>query len=239
MKCCCCGAELDSVLHCPVCGASHKTVCPNCIAEISDRAGSCRICGEERIPAWNVSREEMKRLGIHAFMPYRMERNNDIYLGGNRDNGGYDFQNYVGYHGELREKIVLPGLVESLPVFGIWNEFFCLGSEFAPNTYRQTFERMSRLKIIEVGNGTREIFTYAFYGCCGLERLILPRTLKTLYYDFYDLFTDGEKPMQNGVFKTPVTIEYRGSREEWERIGKTSRILDYIKMGKIVMQYNQ
>ena len=54
-----------------------------------------------------------------------------------------------------------------------------------------------------------------------------------MFYDFYDLFTDGVSPLQNGFYKKDVTIRYRGSREEWERVAVTSRFNDYVKMGRI------
>lgn len=238
MKCENCGAELRDGLRCPVCGAEHKMICPDCLTEIRDRPGVCRLCGKELIPAWNVNRTELEDRGIHAFMPFRMERNTDIYLGGNPDDGGYAFENAAGFRGKFTRKIVLPGLVEGYPIYGIWNEFFCVGRDFAPERYDETFDRMKTLEVVEVTNGTRELFTYALYGCCGLQRLILPRTLKTMYSDFYDLFTDGISPMKNGIRKSPVTIQYRGSREEWEKVAKTSRIEQYIDLGKVIMEYD-
>ena len=232
MNCEHCGKPLKGAV-CPACGAEYLPVCIHCQAAVPAGSERCPVCGSEVLPGWNVSREEMERRGMHAFMPYTPEHNYDIYLGGNPDGGGYVFHNDPGFSGPVPEKIVLPGLVEGRPIYGIWNEFFCVGDEFTPDRYDETFRRMLPLKTIIVSNGIREIFTFGFFGCCGLEILELPRTVQKMFYDFYDLFTDGASPLQNGFFKKDVTIRYRGSREEWERVAVTSRFNDYVKMGRI------
>lgn len=231
-----CGTELQEGL-CPNCGAEYLPVCLRCQAQVPRGSSACPVCGGEVLPGWNASLEVLEREGIHAFLPYRGERIYDIYLGGNPDGGGYAFHNDPGYTGPVRERIVLPGLAEGRPIYGIWNEFFCVGDEFTPDRYDETFRRMLPLKTIIVSNGIREAFTYAFFGCCGLETLVLPRTLRKMFYDFYDLFIDGSAPMQNGFRKTDVTVRYRGSREEWERVIRTSRFDRYVEMGRIRMEY--
>ena len=120
---------------------------------------------------------------------------------------------------------------------GVWNEFFCTGDEFTPDRYDGTFHRMLPLKTVVISNGIREIFTYGFFGCCGLETLVLPRTLQKMYYDFYDLFLDGTSSLQNGFYKKDVTVRYRGSRAEWDRVARTSRFNDYVEMGRIRMEF--
>ena len=236
MNCEHCGAELANGL-CPDCGAEYRPVCIHCQAPVPPGSNVCPVCGGELLLGWNVSREEMARRGIHAFLPYRDEHNYDIYLGGNRDGGGNDFHNTVGYTGPVREKLVLPGLAEGRPIYGIWNEFFCMGDEAILSSYEAAFQRMLPLKTIIVSNGVREAFTYSFYGCCGLETLVLPRTLKKLFYDFYDLFTDGVSPMPNGFWKKDVTIRYRGTEAEWDRVARTSRFQDYVEQGRIHMEF--
>jgi hypothetical protein len=187
-----------------------------------------------------MTREELAAAGIRCFMPYAGDRVYDIYFGGNHDGGGWEFHNVRGYVREPPEaRVVLPALVEGRPIYGIWNEFFCVGDEFTPANYDSTFRRMLPLKTIVVSNGIREAFTYAFFGCCGLETLVLPRTIQKMFYDFYDLFTDGVSPLQNGFYKKDVTIRYGGSREEWERVAVTSRFQDYVKMGRIRMEYQE
>ena len=182
----------------------------------------------------------MEERGIHAFMPYTPEHNYDLYLGGNPDGGGWEFHNLRGYVREPPEpRVVLPALVEGRPIYGIWNEFFCVGDEFTPDRYDAAFRRMLPLKTIVVSNGIREVFTYGFFGCSGLETLVLPRTVQKMFYDFYDLFTDGSSPLQNGIVKTNVTVRYRGSREEWDRVILTSRFNDYVEMGRIRLEFLQ
>jgi hypothetical protein len=212
-------------------------VCIRCQAQVPPGSGVCPACGAQVLPGWSVTREEMAAMGCHVFMPYPAEHNYDIYYGGNPDGGGYVFHNDVGYTGPVTDTLVLPGLVEDVPIYGIWNEFFCLGDQFAPDRYDETYRRMLPLKTIIVTNGIREAFTYAFFGCCGLETLVLPRTLRKMFYDFYDLFTDGHSPLMNGCMKSDVTVRYRGSREEWERVEVTSRFQDYVRMGRIRMEF--
>ena len=236
MNCEHCGAELRDG-ECPSCGAEYRPVCIHCQAVVPPGSDRCPVCGGEVLPGWNASRETLERAGIHAFLPYMSERIYDLYLGGNPDGGGYVFHNDRGYTGPMREKLVLPGLAEGCPIYGIWNEFFCVGDECAPDRYEETFRRMFPLKTVVVSNGIREAFTYAFFGCCGLETLVLPRTIQKMYYDFYDLFTDGKSPLQNGFYKTDVTIRYRGSKEEWSRVIITSRFQDYVDMGRIRMVF--
>lgn len=236
MNCEHCGAELREG-NCPSCGAEYRPVCIRCQAVVPPGSKTCPVCGGEALPGWNVSREEMEQRGIHAFLPYRDERNYDIYLGGNRDGGGNDFHNTVGYTGPITERLVLPGLAEGRPIYGIWNEFFCMGDEALMTSPEAAFRRMLPLKTIVLSNGIREVFTFAFYGCCGLETLELPRTLKKLFYDFYDLFADGAGPQSGGAKKSDVTIRYRGTREEWERVIRTSRFQDYVERGRIRMEY--
>ena len=110
---------------CPNCGAEYRPVCIRCQAVVPVGSGACPICGGEVLPGWNVSREEMERRGMRAFMPYMPEHNYDIYLGGNPDGGGYVFHNDPGFTGPVPERLVLPGLAEGVPIYGIWNEFFC------------------------------------------------------------------------------------------------------------------
>ncbi len=236
MNCEHCGAELREG-NCPSCGAEYLPVCIHCQAMIPTGSEVCPSCGGEVLLGWNVNAEEMECRGIRAFLPYRDEHNYDIYLGGNRDGGGNDFHNTVGYSGPIKEKLVLPGLAERRPVYGIWNEFFCQGDEALLSSADAAFRRMLPLKTIVVSNGIREAFTFSFYGCCGLETLILPRTLKKLFYDFYDLFGDGISPMSNGFYKSNVTVRYRGTREEWERVIRTSRFEEYVVKGRIRMEF--
>ena len=222
---------------CPACGAEYRPVCVRCQAIVPPGSESCPVCGGEVLPGWNVSREDLARRGMHAFLPYTPERNYDVYLGGNRDGGGYVFHNDPGFTGPVPEKLVLPGLVEGIPIYGIWNEFFCVGDAFTPDRYDETFRRMLPLKTLILSNGIREVFTYGFFGCCGLETLVLPRTIQKMFYDFYDLFLDGTSPLQNGYFKQNVTVRYRGSREEWDRVILTSRFRDYVEMGRIRLEF--
>lgn len=148
------------------------------------------------------------------------------------------FHNTIGYTGPVQERIVLPALVEGRPIYGIWNEFFCLGDEFAPELYDATLRRMLPLREIVVSNGIREVFTYAFYGCAGLETLVLPRSLKKMLYDFYDLFSDGlDTVMHGGQKKAPVTIRYRGTKAEWDKVAVTTRFWSYVEAGCIRMEY--
>ena len=223
--------------RCRECGAEYRPVCIRCQACVPVGSERCPVCGGTVLFGWNITREEMERRGIHAFLPYTPDHNYDIYLGGNRDGGGYVFHNTAGYTGPITETLVLPGLVEGRPIYGIWNEFFAVGDEFAPDSYDAAFQRMLPMKTVIVSNGIREAFTYAFFGCSGLETLVLPRTLRKMFYDFYDLFTDGVSPMQNGFYKKDVTVRYRGTREEWEKVALTTRFRDYVEQGRIHMEY--
>ena len=236
MRCEHCGTELQEGV-CPACGAEYRPVCIHCQALVPPGSTVCPACGGEVLLGWNASREELERRGIHAFLPYSHEHNYDIYLGGNRDGGGNDFHNTVGYTGPMGEKLVLPGLAEGRPIYGIWNEFFCMGDEAIMSSFDSVFRRMLPLKTVVVSNGIREAFTYSFFGCCGLETLVLPRTLKKFFYDFYDLLLDGVSPMENGFYKKDVHIRYRGTREEWERVTVTSRFQSYVEMGRIRLSF--
>ncbi len=236
MNCEHCGTALEGSV-CPACGAEYRPVCIDCQAVVPAGSEHCPVCGGEVLLGWNASREEMGKRGIRAFMPYTPEHNYDLYLGGNPNGGGYVFHNDPGFMGPMSERLVLPGLTEGIPIYGIWNEFFCVGDEFTPDRYDETFRRMLPLKTVVVSSGIREVFTYGFFGCCGLETLVLPRTVKRMFYDFYDLLLDGVSPMQNGFRKTDVTLRYRGSREEWERVLVTSRFQDYVKMGRIRLEF--
>lgn len=233
-----CGTALRGDV-CPSCGAEYRPVCIRCQAVIPPGSETCPVCGGEVLLGWNVSREEMEHRGMRAFMPYTPEHNYDIYLGGNPDGGGYVFHNDPGFTGPVPERLVLPGLAEGMPIYGIWNEFFCTGDGFTPERYEESFRRMLPLKHIVVSNGVREVFTYAFFGCSGLETLELPRTVQKMFYDFYDLFLDGKSPMQNGCFKKDVTIRYRGTPEEWKRVILTSRFQDYVEMGRIRLEFRE
>lgn len=198
----------------------------------------CGVCGGEGLPGLDMTRQELLAEGIRCFIPYLNERDYRIWFGGNRDGGGGDFQNVPGYtRNPPRERVVLPALVEGLPIYGVWNEFFCIGAEFAPERREAVFARMSPIREIVLSSGIREAFTYAFFGCVGLELLELPRSLIAMKNDFYDLFLDGKEPMGNGVRKSPITIRYRGTEAEWGRVAVTSRFWDYVLMGCIRMEY--
>ena len=239
MKCELCGAELDEkTLRCPACGAKYTAVCQHCGRALPAGEFRCPVCGGEGLPGLDMTREEMRAEGIRCFIPYANERDYRIWFGGNRDGGGGDFQNVPGYtRVPPRERIVLPALVEGLPIYGVWNEFFCTGAEFAPERRAAVFARMTPIREIVLSNGIREAFTYAFFCCAGLELLELPRSMLAMKYDFYDLFMDGKEPMGNGQQKRPVTIRFRGTKEEWGRVAVTSRFQEYIRMGCICMEY--
>ena len=239
MKCELCGKELDAItLRCPGCGAKYTRVCVDCGAAAPASEERCPRCGGETLPGLDMTRREMAEAGIKAFMPYTYERVYRIYLGGNPDGGGVFFHNTPGYtHVPPRERVVLPALVEGLPIYGIWNEFFCVGDEFVPALREATYARMTPIREIVVSNGIREAFTFSFFGCAGLETLELPRSLESMKYDFYDLFLDGEEPMGNGVKKSPVTIRFRGTEEDWGKVAVTSRLQSYIAMGCIRMEF--
>lgn len=239
MKCELCGSELEkSDLRCPGCGATYTRVCQSCGAVMEPAAAVCPVCGGEGLPGLSMTRGEMIKAGLKCFMPYAGDRVYEIYLGGNQDGGGWVFHNLPGYtHDPPEARVVLPSLVEGRPIYGIWNEFFCVGEEFTPEMQPATYARMMPIREIVVSNGIKEAFTYAFFGCAGLELLELPRSLKSMKNDFYDLFMDGKEPMGNGVKKCPITIRYRGTEEEWRKVAVTSRFNDYVARGCIRMEY--
>ena len=43
--------------------------------------------------------------------------------------------------------------------------------------------------------------------------------------------------MGNGVKKSPVTIRYRGTEEDWRKVAVTSRFWEYVDRGFIRMEY--
>ena len=239
MKCELCSAELDAAtLRCPRCGAKYTPVCLRCGAAMEPGQEHCPRCGGEGLPGMDMTRQELLQAGIKCFMPYAGDRVYDIYFGGNHDGGGWEFHNERGYVREPPQpRVVLPALVEGRPIYGIWNEFFCVGDEFVPGKLEAAFARMMQIKEIVVSNGVREAFTYAFFNCAGLETLELPRSMVVMKYDFYDLFMDGQEPMANGVKKMPITIRYRGTEEDWKQVAVTSRFWDYVDMGCIKMEY--
>jgi len=240
MNCEICGAPLDEeTLRCTGCGAVYTRVCTHCGSAMGVRDEACSFCGgREGLPGLNRTLDEMKAAGMKCFMPYTVDRNYNIYLGGNQDGGGYVFHNLPGYtHVPPERRVVLPSLVEGRPIYGIWNEFFCVGDEFIPALQAKTYARMMPIREIVVSHGIQEAFTYAFFGCAGLEVLDLPRSLKAMKNDFYDLFIDGQEAMGNGVKKTPITIRYHGTEEQWQQVAVTSRFWDYVQMGCIRMEY--
>ena len=240
MNCECCHAPLNpETLICPECGAKYTRVCVHCGSAAKADETVCPLCGGETLPGLDMTREEMLDKGMKCFMPYSDERVFHIYLGGNQDGGGYVFHNLPGYTADPpEERVVLPGLIEGLPIYGIWNEFFCVGDEMViPEKQAAAYARTMQTKEIVVSNGIQEAFTYSFFGCAGLEVLELPRSLRFMKNDFYDLFIDGEESMGNGVKKSPLTIRYHGTEEEWKKVGVTSRFWDYVKMGCIKMEY--
>ena len=238
MKCDICGGVLrEEDLSCQDCGARYIRICKDCGEALPQGAERCRVCGGRGLPGLDMTREEMAAAGMHCFMPYSHERVYDVYLGGNHDGGGYVFHNTVGYTGPALDRVVLPAAMEGRPIYGVWNEFFCLGDEFAPELYAETYKRMLPIREVVLSHGIREAFTYAFFGCCGLEVLELPLSIQRMYYDFYDLFTDDAESRRNGWVKSPVTIRYRGSKEQWEKVTVTSRLWEYVEQGKIIMEY--
>jgi hypothetical protein len=238
MKCEVCSAALDpETLRCPVCGARHTRVCVGCGRVPEPGEAVCRECGEALVPGLDMTREEMSAAGQKCFMPYSGDRVYKIYLGGNRDGGGHVFHNLPGYtHTPPERRVVLPSLVEGHPIYGIWNEYFCVGDEFIEDS-QGTYARMMPIREIVVSRGIQECFTYAFFGCAGLEVLDLPRSLKRMMNDFYDLFMDGKEAMGNGVKKRPITIRYHGTEEDWKKVAVTSRLWDYVYKGCIRMEY--
>ncbi len=233
MKCEVCRAELDPEKErCPVCGAKYTRICLGCGRVPGPEETVCAECGEALVPGLDMTREELIAAGQKCFMPYSGDRVYKIYLGGNMDGGGHVFHNRRGYTRMPPEsRVVLPSLVEGHSIYGIWNEYFCVGDEFMPEVKAATYERMMRIREIVVSRGIRECLTYAFFGCAGLELLDLPRSVKSMKNDFYDLFMDGKEAMGNGVKKAPITVRYHGTREDWEKVDVTSRFWEYADLG--------
>lgn len=239
MKCAKCGAVLTlNKQLCSVCGTNYIQACTLCGREADGEMSTCPSCGGETGLIWNPSIAELQELGIHCFMPYTDDRIYDIYLGGNRDGGGYVFHNTVGYTGPVKETIVLPSFVEGRPIYGIWNEFFCIGDDLFPHIYNQTFERLYPIKTVIVSDGIKEAMIYAFTGCFGLETLVLPKSIKKMHYDFFELFKNGLCELPNGETRKPVTICYKGSRDEWDRVALPSLLNDFVGKGYIRLVFN-
>ena len=238
MKCELCSAELGADLRCPACGAKYVPVCPDCGRVLPGEARRCPDCGGEALPGLEMTRAELREAGLKCFMPFTQDRNYDIYFGGHNDGEGYLFNDIKGYTREIPEsRVVLPSVAEGLPICGVWNAFFCAGDDFLPELAEATYERMMAIREVVLSNGIREVMSYAFLGCAGLETLELPRSVRSMKHDFYDLFIDGQGPMGNGVWKTPVTVRYRGTEEDWRKVAVTSRFWDYVKRGFIKMEY--
>ena len=240
MNCEICGAALNAeTLLCPDCGAKYTRVCVHCGAAAEAGETVCPVCGGDTVPGLDMTRAEMVAEGMKCFMPYSTERVFHIYLGGNQDGGGYVFHNLKGYTADPpKARLVLPGLVEGMPIYGIWNEFFCVGDEFIdPQEQAAAYERNMQIKEVVVSNGVQEAFTYSFFGCAGLEVLELPRSLRAMKNDFYDLFMDGKETMGNGVKKTPITIRYHGTAEDWAQVAVTSRFTDYVNLGCLKLEF--
>ena len=239
MKCELCGGELDAVtLGCPSCGAKYRMVCLGCGKVLGPEAARCPDCGEEALPGLEMTRAELTAAGLKCFMPFTQDRDYDIYFGGHNDGEGYLFNDIKGYTREPpQERVVLPSVAEGLPIYGVWNAFFSTGDNFLPELMEATYARMMAIHEIVLSNGLRDVMSYAFFGCAGLETLELPRSVKSMKHDFYDLFTDGKEPMGNGLMKTPVTIRYRGTEEDWQKVAVTSRFWEYVERGFIRMAY--
>ena len=238
MKCELCSGELDAGLRCTSCGANYVPVCVSCGKVLPKDALRCPDCGGEALPGLEMDREELRKAGLKCFMPFTQDRNYDIYFGGHNDGEGYLFNDIKGYtHEPPEHRVVLPSVAEGLPIYGVWNAFFTTGDDFLPELAEETYARMMNLHEVVLSNGIREVMSYAFFGCAGLETLELPRSVKIMKHDFYDLFTDGQEPMGNGLWKTPVTIRYRGTEEDWQKVAVTSRFWDYVKRGYIRMEY--
>ncbi len=234
MKCAKCGIELPACSdRCGSCGTSYARICPGCGPAESEEAKTCAMCGGPLVSVWNPTIAELQALGIHCFMPYTDDRIYDIYLGGNRDGGGYVFHNTAGYTGPSVETLVLPSMAEGRPIVGIWNEFFCVGEDFAPDAYEKTFERMYPIKNIIVSEGIKEAGIYAFFGCCGLETLKLPLSMKKMMYDFADLFSNGLASFPNGRPRGPVTVLYAGSERDWSGVAVPNLFNDFVQKGCI------
>ncbi len=239
MKCELCGGELDAVtLRCPSCGAKYRMVCLGCGKVLGPEAARCPDCGGEALPGLEMTRAELTAAGLKCFMPFTQDRNYDIYFGGHNDGEGYLFNDIKGYtRKEPEERVVLPSVAEGLPIYGVWNAFFSTGDDFLPELMDATYARMMAIHEIVLSNGLRDVMSYAFFGCAGLETLELPRSIKSMKHDFYDLFVDGQEPMGNGQWKTPVTIRYRGTEEDWRKVSVTSRFWEYVDRGFIRMEY--
>jgi hypothetical protein len=238
MKCAVCGEELSPNSRlCTGCKTKYIHACTICAKEAAVTAATCPDCGGAVDLIWNPSVEELTALGIHCFIPYTDDRIYDIYLGGNRDGGGYVFHNTVGYTGPIKETIVLPSMVNGRPIYGIWNEFFCTGDALFPDAYNKTFERLYPIKHIVVSDGIKEAGIYAFTGCFGLETLTLPKSMIKMHYDFYELFKNGLSLLPNGETRKPVSIHYKGSKEEWERVALPSLFNDFVGKGYIKLVY--
>ncbi len=238
MKCELCSAELGADLRCPACGANYVPVCLGCGRVLPKEARRCPDCGGEALPGLEMTRAELRKAGLKCFMPFTQDRNYDIYFGGHNDGEGYLFNDIKGYTREIPEsRVVLPSVAEGLPIHGVWNAFFCAGDDFLPELAEATFERLTAIREVVLSNGIREVMSYAFLGCAGLENLELPRSVRIMKHDFYDLFTDGQQPMGNGLWKSPVTVRYRGTEEDWQKVAVTSRFWDYVQRGYIKMEY--
>ena len=171
---------------------------------------------------------------LHAFTDDRIY---DIFLA-HRNGGGYDFRNKPGYTGPSLETVVLPSMVAGMPITGIWNNFFCTGEDFTPNAYDKTFERMYPIKNIIVSEGIREAGIHAFFGCCGLKKLVLPKSMKKMMYDFLDLFPNGLDPYPNGKERGPLTICYRGSEQDWTNVTIPTLLNNLMQKGYIELEYD-
>ncbi len=239
MKCVRCGSELNIIKNsCAVCGCGYMPVCTGCAYIAPDFSAVCNSCGGEVLPVWNPSVDELQALGIHCFMPYTDDRVYDIYLGGNRDGGGYVFHNMAGYTGPSEETLILPSMVDGRFITGIWNEFFCIGDDFSPEAYDGTFERMYPIKKIIVSEGIKEAGIYAFFGCCGLNTLVLPKSMKKMKYDFADLFNNGLDFFPNGKVRGPITVCYRGSERDWAGVSVTNLFIDYVNKGYVKLLFD-
>lgn len=239
MKCVCCGRELaESDKICPSCSTRRVTACMSCGKIDTEGRELCPECGGEILPVYDLTVEEMQQRGFHCFLPYTEDHVYDIYLGGNHDGGGYVFHTSVGYSGPLTETVVLPSMLNGHMIRGIWNEFFCNGDCFFPSVMQQTIDRMLNIKNIVVSNGIRDIMTFAFIGCCGLEKLVLPKSVVRMKYDFYDLLSNGLEQLRPGRERKPITICYRGSREQWEKVDISSSLTEYRDKGYIIMSYD-
>ena len=239
MKCELCSAELDALtLRCTSCGAKYARVCLGCGKVLPPASACCPDCGEEALPGLEMTRQEMLQAGIKCFMPFVGDRVYDIYFGGHNDGEGYLFNDIKGYTRAIPQaRVVLPSVTEGILIYGVWNAFFCTGDDFLPELAEDTYARMTAIREVVLSNGIRDVMSYAFFGRAGLEVLELPRSIRNMKHDFYDLFTDGNEPMGNGVKKAPITVRYRGTEEDWRKVAVTSRFWDYVDMGCIKMEY--